>query len=108
MCTPWTREKEEKEGRSHCRRKKSAGSQIAMKPGTDASRGFHITTGPPMAVLPISFTSSTDTHSSIDPDVLPNSCSKELHAHTKNGSTLTNNDNEFRKHKLEDMRNMGS
>lgn len=69
-----TREKEEREGRSHCRRKKSAGSQIAMKPGTDASRGFHITTGPPMVVLPISFASSTDTHPSIDPDALANSC----------------------------------
>jgi len=77
-CTRWTREKEEREGWSHRRRKKSAGSQIAMKPGTDASRGFHITTGPPMVVLPVSFASSTDTHSSIDPDALANSCSKEL------------------------------
>lgn len=65
----------------------SAGSQIAMKPGTDASRGFHITTGPPMMVLPISFASPTDTHPSIDPDALANSCSEELRARTKSGST---------------------
>lgn len=40
-----------KEGRVIVERKEAAGSQIAMKPGTDASRGFRMTTRPPMTVL---------------------------------------------------------
>jgi len=99
-CARRTCEKEEREGRSHCRRKKSAGSQIAMKPGTDASRRFHITTGPPMVVLPISFASSADTHPSIDPDALMNSCSEELRARTKSGSTI---DDRWRQMRTKDM-----
>lgn len=37
--------------KSHRQRKEAAGSQIAMKPGTDASRGFRMTTRPPMTML---------------------------------------------------------
>lgn len=47
--------KVKREGRgrekSHHQRKEAAGSQIAMKPGTDASRGFRMTTRPPMTML---------------------------------------------------------
>lgn len=47
----WKEWKEGERKKSHRQRKEAAGSQIAMKPGTDASRGFRMTTRPPMTML---------------------------------------------------------
>lgn len=44
-------EDEGKESGKKTRMKEAAGSQIAMKPGTDASHKFHMTSRPPMTML---------------------------------------------------------
>lgn len=86
--------KMQKEGRKErviAEGKKSGGSsQIAMKPGTAASRGFRITNGPPMAVLLVflSLVSSMNIHSSIHRLRLANSYFKELRTRMKSGPPI--------------------